>query len=179
MTMKHDKLKQYSIKRMENVPKRLRKEGFCPILKKLSEMADDISFDYGIDRSIRHFACSWQQEYFVDMPQSIGQAAAGILLEGEKLGHSNEAQWIANYLLEDKYKSKQEIVERCIALHTRKSFLYKLLNKTLRDDDLDKRETLGTFAHLLGYEGLFNLPDVCRYSKTVFRAMNLSIGQVD
>ncbi|CAF4957422.1 unnamed protein product, partial [Rotaria sp. Silwood1] len=179
MTMKHDKLKQYSIKRMDNVPKRLRKERFCPILKKLSEMADDISFVYGIGRSKRHFAFSYQQEYFVDMPQSIGQAAAGILLEGEKLGHGSEAQWIANYSLEDKYKSKQEIDERCIALYTRKCFLYKLLNKTLRDDDLDKHETLGPFAHLLGYEGLFNLPDVCRYSKTVYRAMNLSLGQVD
>jgi len=58
MTMKHDKSKQYSIKRMENVPKRLRQERFCPIPEISSDMTSDRSFYYGIDRSKRHFAFS-------------------------------------------------------------------------------------------------------------------------
>ncbi len=111
MTMKHDKSKQYSIKRMEYVPKRLRQERFCPIPEISSDMTSDRSFYYGIDRSKRHFAFSWQQEYFVDMQQSVEHAATDILIEGEKLGHPKEAQWIANHLLEVKYKSKQEIDE--------------------------------------------------------------------
>ncbi|UJR12746.1 hypothetical protein I4U23_016920 [Adineta vaga] len=148
MTMKNDQSKQYSIKRMENISKQLRKERFCPILEHSSEVIND-----------------WDQENGFALPQSVEHAAAGILIEGEKLGYSNEAQWIANHLLEVKHNNKQEIGERCIALYTRDCFLYKLLNKTLREDDLDKHNTLGPFAFLLSFEGLFSLSDVYRYKK--------------
>ena len=179
MSMKDDKSKQYPIKRIENAPKRLRYERFCPIPEISSATTDERSFYYGVDRPKHDFSFSWQQQYFDDLPQSVELAAAGILIKGEKLGYRNEAQWIANQLLEVKHKSERQIAERCIALYTRECFLYKLLNKTLRDDDLDKHETLGPYAYLLGFEGIFKLSEEHPYSETVYRAMNLTPDQVN
>jgi len=73
-------------------------------------------------------------------------AAQGILVEGEKLGQNSEAQWIAKKLRslihKDILDDRKEIGRCIISLYTRECFLYKLVNKALREDDLTKIDTL-------------------------------------
>lgn len=85
----------------------------------------------------------------IRMGERIKKAAQGILDEGHLLGKFVESQWLANQLLEVEKKSWNIIAQRCIHIYTRESFLYKLLNKTLRDEDLSKVDTLGPFCDLL------------------------------
>ncbi|CAF1569141.1 unnamed protein product [Rotaria magnacalcarata] len=90
----------------------------------------------------------------------IEKAAHGIETEGAKLGKMLEAQCIANELRNMKHKSKNEILECCVGLYTAESFLYKLINKVMREADMCKgmllrvedREygkTLGPYCGLL------------------------------
>ncbi|CAF3416232.1 unnamed protein product [Rotaria socialis] len=90
----------------------------------------------------------------------IEKAACGIEAEGTKLNKTLEAQSIANELRHMKHKSKNEILECCVKLYTAESFLYKLINKIMREADMCKgmllreedREygkTLGPFCGLL------------------------------
>lgn len=85
----------------------------------------------------------------IKMPERIRKAAQGILEEGRLLGKFAESQWLANHLLEVEKKSWDQIALRCLFIYTRECFLYKLLNKALREEDLSKVDTLGPFCDLL------------------------------
>ena len=51
-------------------------------------------------------------------------------------------------------KGEEMIQETCVRLYTQDSFLYQIINETLRDDDRTKLHTLGPFCYLLyNYEG--------------------------
>ncbi|CAF1378495.1 unnamed protein product [Rotaria sp. Silwood1] len=86
---------------------------------------------------------------FENALQIAVDAATGIIEEGTKLGKRCEAIWIADSLKSMKEKSKAEICKHCAWLYTRECFLYKLLNKCLRESDLSKLRTLGPFSYLL------------------------------
>jgi len=84
----------------------------------------------------------------------IEMAAKGIIQHGEGLGKKEEAEWIANQLLQalSKYEQaqKMDIIEDCcISLYTRESFLYKSINKMLREGDSNQVDALGPFCYLL------------------------------
>ncbi|CAF1281963.1 unnamed protein product [Didymodactylos carnosus] len=64
----------------------------------------------------------------------FNKAVMGIL-EGEKLNKLHKAKWIANELKKVKEKDEKEIGKCCIRLYTMKSFLYKLLNRVMREAD--------------------------------------------
>jgi len=84
----------------------------------------------------------------------IELAAKGIIQHGEGLGKKEEAEWIANQLLQalSNYEKTQKmsiIEDCCISLYTRESFLYKSINKMLREEDSSQVDALGPFCYLL------------------------------
>lgn len=71
----------------------------------------------------------------------------GILKEGELLGQDFVAARMSEQL---RNCTNDEEILACVArLYSAESFLYKLLNSTLRDKDMSKLDTLGPFCVLL------------------------------
>ncbi|CAF1510925.1 unnamed protein product [Rotaria sp. Silwood1] len=98
----------------------------------------------------RRFINEWQrQNRGLSMNELLEQAADGIIKEGIQLCEPIEAKWIADELLLLKNKSNEEIEKRVVSIYTRESFLYRLVNATLRENDLSKLYNLGAFCWLL------------------------------
>ncbi|CAF2210871.1 unnamed protein product [Rotaria magnacalcarata] len=74
-------------------------------------------------------------------------AAQGILKEGSLLNHEFDAQKMAEKLRT--FKSRIDILNCIVSLYTAESFLYKLVNISLRNSDMTKVNTLGPFCWLL------------------------------
>ena len=83
----------------------------------------------------------------------VGEAAYGIIKEGSLIGKVHEAQWLAQQLMNVKdfgsnveasfIKSfPSEIGETYVYLYTKESFLYKLINRILRDPYSITREQI-------------------------------------
>jgi len=94
------------------------------------------------------------QNGLVFFQRIIKMASDGIIQHGTELEKKEEAEWISNQLLQALSKFEQEkqfsIVEDCcISLYTRESFLYKSVNKMLREEDSSQVEVLGPFCYLL------------------------------
>ena len=79
----------------------------------------------------------------------LENAANGIVKEGIQLNKQCESEWIAEQLKSIQGKSKEEIEKLVIYLYTFESFLYRLINQTLRENDLSKIDTLGSFIQIL------------------------------
>jgi hypothetical protein len=63
-----------------------------------------------------------------------------------EIGKKNEAEWIANELRKVKHKGEKEISECCVKLYTIESFLYKLVNKVLREAVIEKASAFSEFV---------------------------------
>ncbi|CAF2754473.1 unnamed protein product [Rotaria sp. Silwood2] len=82
--------------------------------------------------------------------ESLELAACGIIFEAVRDGKdSYQAEWLANSLRKAKDSSIENISITCIKLYTMESFLYKMINDALRDNDQSRVETLGPFCYLL------------------------------
>jgi hypothetical protein len=116
----------------------------------------------------------------ISIPNRIEKAAQGILDEGRVLGKITDSQWLADQLLEVKDKSWNEIALRCLHLYTRESFLYKLLNTTLREEDLSKVDTLGPFCDIL-WNSLSTeyLKSKYQFTGLVYRSAVLERDEID
>src|SRR5205823_1254347 len=77
------------------------------------------------------------------------QALEGICYEGNQLGYKQESQWIIDQLSTVTKESFENICRACVRLYTMESFVYYLINKTLRENDLSKVDTLGPFCYIL------------------------------
>ncbi|CAF1092418.1 unnamed protein product [Rotaria sordida] len=98
----------------------------------------------------RRFINEWRrQNRSLSINELLEQAADGIIKEGIQLCEPIEAKWIADELRLLKNKSNEEIEKRIVSIYTRESFLYRLVNTTLRDNDLLKLHNLGAFCWLL------------------------------
>lgn len=75
----------------------------------------------------------------------------GILQEGQLLDKINmhQARLIADQLSHSKNKSEYEILEQGVRLYTAEAFLYKLVNSTLRNEDMSKIDTLGAYCFIV------------------------------
>jgi hypothetical protein len=134
-----------------------------------------------IDSFMEKFNIKIANDWENQKHEIIDKAMAGILYEGKLAGKQSEAKWINQQLEKVRSKTKREIGEMCIYLYSLESFLYKILNHTMRligDKDHEnvwqnKLETLGPFAFLLfyylSYENLNH-----RTSTTVYRGAQLS-----
>ena len=112
--------------------------------------------------------------------EHIKKAAQGILDEGRLLGKFVESQWLANQLHAVEKKSWDEIARCCLYIYTRECFLYKLLNKTLREEDLSKIDTLGPFCDLL-WNSLSSdgLKSKYRFTGLVYRGATLTLEEIE
>ncbi len=71
------------------------------------------------------------------------------MTEGKLQGKEFDGQAIHDELMKVKDKELQEIERCCVFLYTAESFLYQLVNSTLRATDCDKIDTLGAYCYLL------------------------------
>jgi hypothetical protein len=85
----------------------------------------------------------------MSLNEMLEKSANGIVKEGILIDKQIEAEWIAEKLRSVIGKSKEEIEKCVIYLYTFESFLYRLLNRTLRENDQSKLDTLGTFCQIL------------------------------
>ena len=99
------------------------------------------------------FVFEWQMQCpnlkTLSYGEILRQAIDGLHGEGMKCGADKEAEWIVKYLTPFTTGSFDQIGRACVRLYTMDTFVYPLLNKTLRDNDLSKVETLGPFCYLL------------------------------
>jgi hypothetical protein len=78
---------------------------------------------------------------------SLCRLSVGILKEGERLNEDFDAARMGEQL---RSCTNDEEILACVArLYSAESFLYKLLNTTLRNKDMSKLDTLGPFCVLL------------------------------
>ncbi|UJR18829.1 hypothetical protein I4U23_021957 [Adineta vaga] len=76
-------------------------------------------------------------------------AAKGIETEGRLLGKEDEGINLADKLRKLKSYSLLEVSKTCVYISTLETYLYKIVNKCLREDDMNKINTLGPFCFLL------------------------------
>jgi len=102
---------------------------------------------------------------------------AGTIEEGFLFGQEDEALRLAS-VLENYQGSKQDIIgEVCVQIYTAETFLYKVLNKALREENVSKANTLAPFCILLffflyrAWHGYVEFPG---YKMQVYRGCQLS-----
>ena len=91
------------------------------------------------------------------VPMIVEKAALGILEEGKNVGKPVQAEELANILMEKKNAEIKEVWKCCARLYSLESFLYKILNETMRLIGSEEHEeiwrnrvrTLGPFCLLL------------------------------
>lgn len=100
-------------------------------------------------------------------------AVHGIILEGIRLGYHDAA----NRLSAELENAGAELLQVCVKLYTKESFLYPLINKTLREKDFSKLSTFGPYAYLL--HKLLIESNLMVYNTTVYRGAFLSTEMID
>lgn len=180
-----DKNKQRPVKRIEmnREHQRLREARFMPNpIIPTSSFHDLIGLKkIFIDNFMDQFNIKSVNDWEKQKQELVEKAISGILYEGQLAGKQSEAKWINEQLEKVKNKTKKEIGQCCVYLYSLESFLYKILNNTMRligDEDHEniwrnKLKTLGPFAFLLFY--FLSYENVnCRTSKTVYRGAQLT-----
>jgi hypothetical protein len=85
----------------------------------------------------------------VKFSKIIDALCNGILIEGEELGFIYESRRLIEEIDSIKKKNIEKLQKCCARLYTKPCFLFKIVNKTLRDNDQSKLQTLGPFCYLL------------------------------
>lgn len=114
----------------------------------------------------------------------VEKAASGIIEAGKYVGKDEEAKMISGKLMEQKDQSIEMVWKCCARLYTMDSFLYRILNQTMRYIGSAEHENhwqsmipvLGPFALLLWDDPLNKRPN--RRKTLVYRGVNLSDTQI-
>jgi len=170
-TKKSETNKERPIRRILIDPtvRHLREERFSIPQKPIKSDSDKQHFSFII--------AEWLLKYRKDKddhPNWVEQAAKGVYLEGSKLGQYTEAKYLAKRLREVKDKQVPEIVRHCIHLYTKETFLYKLINKALREEDKSKVDTLGAFCYYINLMNYTETFGKSFHTTTVYRGMTLT-----
>ncbi|CAF0885469.1 unnamed protein product [Didymodactylos carnosus] len=187
---KHDKNKQRQIKRMlvnRNENACLREERFFfpePLQKPFNEERLDGGYhgfikEWEKKKKTKKILFFSKEQNMNDLANSekIEQAVNGIIFEGNRLGETCEAQWLAEQLRTVKNKDTEEIRKCCIRLYSKECFLYKLVNTTLRENDKTKVDTLGPFCYFL-FDSWSNDSNN-QYNMKVYRGAKLSSEMIE
>ena len=183
---KQDSNKQRPIRReIIHIPaKQIREHRFTLEQPKLDYKALNTSDPFRSFISNSGFDLSSSEKIHAEL---VEKAAHGIEIEGAKLDKTQEAQRIANELRGVKHKSIEEILECCVKLYTEDTFLYRLINKVMRQADMCKGmlltqedqeygRTLGPYCGLLE-KYLCDSPN--QEDITVYRCATLTNEMVD
>lgn len=111
--------------------------------------------------------------------QLLENAAEGIIKEGIALGSQVEAEWIAEQLRSVKGKPKAERESCIIYIYTFESFLYRLVNRTLRENDHSKLDTLGAFCQILFQTDCSPTTEKVGYSEILYRGTQLDKKMIE
>ncbi|CAF4133807.1 unnamed protein product [Rotaria sp. Silwood2] len=144
----------------------------------------------------RHHIRNYDYSCSKNVADIVEEAALGILKEGNDIGKTCEAQWLAKELRNVKHfgdniklesgsrypdyeKIPDEIGRKCVFLYTKECFWYKLINSTLRSIMYtvtpERLKTLGPFSFLLtNYLKEKTTTDI----KTVYRGLILTNEQL-
>ena len=117
------------------------------------------------------------------IPTIVEKAAQGIIEEAKHIGKERKAEKIAAMLRKKKHAGIEEVWKQCAYLYTMESFLYKILNTTMKlIGDKEKEEvwrskvsTLGPFCLLL-WDSPFN-KEVIK-SKAIYRGADLKPAEI-
>ncbi|CAF0952326.1 unnamed protein product [Didymodactylos carnosus] len=121
-----------------------------------------------------HFIKEWMKRYpNISVQDQTEQAARGILYEAELLNQQFEGDWFSKQLQQVKDKDRTDILKCCISLYTTEGFLYKLINKTLRDNDMSKLDTLGAYCDFLYQCDASRAFSMNSYTGLVYRGAHL------
>ncbi|CAF1323901.1 unnamed protein product [Didymodactylos carnosus] len=172
-TRKHDKNKHTPIKRMpiaSHQPQRVKQERYSGALsvKPFNE------WTYGGYWFIKQWKDKQQSD--IDDSEIAEKAADGILIEGNRQQKTIEAKILADHLRQIASKDKLSIYQRALQLYTMETFLYKLVNKTLKENDRTKTDTLGPYCYLV-YSSWYMTND--KTSDKVYRGLELDALMID
>ncbi|CAF1389247.1 unnamed protein product, partial [Didymodactylos carnosus] len=172
-TRKHDKNKHTPIKRMpiaSHQPQRMKQERYSGALsvKPFNE------WTYGGYWFIKQWKDKQQSD--IDDSEIAEKAADGILIEGNRQQKAIEAKPLADKLRQIASKDKLSIYQCALQLYTMETFLYKLVNKTLRENDRTKTDTLGPYCYLVYYSWYMTND---KTSDKVYRALELDALMID
>ena len=107
----------------------------------------------------------------------------GIMEEGILLGKEAEASEIVKELETRMNDNIEDILKFCVYLYTLDTFLYRQVNSAIREENIKKMDTLGSFCYLLNvflHEGCKNLEDsVYAYKGVVYRGTTLSKESIE
>ncbi|CAF1534844.1 unnamed protein product [Adineta ricciae] len=133
-----------------------------PIKREIEDMEQQVTFpsvkpDLGAPGEKLKFVTEWVTEnnigshYFNEQnaEETVLQAAKGIEMEGRLVGREEEGIRLSKKLQDVKDSSLLKISKICVLVYTIDSFLYKMVNKCLREDDMNKMNTLGPYCFLL------------------------------
>ena len=155
-------------RRVMRQPMSLRREnrpGDVPPNPRFHSEAKPRKLSFGTDE--RYQGCEFINEWLVEQTKGtleidnatlVKLAIRGIEMEAMLLPDQDEAIPFAKKAEAElgrvASKGLEQIQESCISLYTEDSFLYRIINESLRDDDKTKRNTLGPFCYLLySYNG--------------------------
>ena len=178
---KTDKMKQRPIKRVfDSNVQRIRKERFFLASQDVSHTHSKSFGEEG-----RWISPTFIQEWNrrnprVSLTSRVEKAAQGILIEGQLHDQKCESEYLARCLLDVKEKSWNEVALQSVYLYTRETFLYKALNKALREDDLSKVDTLGPLCDFI-WNSLSSeyLKSKFRFKGLVYRSASLKPDEID
>ncbi|CAF0912875.1 unnamed protein product [Didymodactylos carnosus] len=180
---KLDNHKQRPIKRVSIAVEKhqcLRQERFCLPPSLLEQSSPPKSFEDQGRWISPKFVEEWtKRNPRITLAARVEQAIQGLLVEGEKLQKLCEAKHIVKELMNVKDKQWDVISKCCVKIYTRESFVYKLLNRTLREGDMTKVDTLGAFCDLLYNSPYSSQLKRNQYKGLVYRGCNLDPEQVE
>ncbi|CAF0863976.1 unnamed protein product [Didymodactylos carnosus] len=126
------------------------------------------------------FLNEWKNKnHGISLSDKLEQAADGIIKEGKQLGLQTEPKWIAKELREMKDKPNEEIEKYLISLYTKECFIYKIINKTLRENDRSKLDTLGALCQLLYHCDCSSTFKPYGYNGLLYRGAQLDQQTID
>lgn len=113
----------------------------------------------------------------LDFSKCLEACAQGIVKEAalHRSHSTTEATYMAKKIRQCSDKTRIEVAQICIGFYTDSSFLYRVLNKALRETDLSKLETLGPICYLITNYSRFS--PIC--VGTVYRGVNLSSDAIE
>jgi hypothetical protein len=141
-----------------NIRRDIRPAGVAPNPRFRSDGKAKLSFSTDADFHGCDFIVTWLKERTngtleLDKSTLVELAIRGIETEALLSPKKKEAMEFAEKAIIElrrvASKSREVIQETCIRLYTQDSFLYQIINETLRDDDRTKLHTLGPFCYIL------------------------------
>ncbi|CAF3668970.1 unnamed protein product [Rotaria socialis] len=110
--------------------------------------------------------------------QILDQIAAGLEHEGCEVGEFVQAKMVGKLIRNRKGQARDQIIEYCVRLYTKESWIYPLINKVLREEDLSKVDTLGAFCcYIRSY--LYERQKKSRGEVIVYRGINLEPKDIE